>query len=64
MKTQITDFTFEPKGYGRYLVTYISPVTGKHYYNSTTDMQLIDATKNSESPKLKDLLQLKRVCKR
>jgi hypothetical protein len=63
MKTQITDFTFYFAGYGHYKVTYTSPKTGKKYTTTTTDMELIDATKNSDEPKRKDLEQLKRKCK-
>lgn len=48
-KTTIYDFNFEFAGYGHYKVTY--------------DMPLIDATKNADEPKRKDLEQLKRVCK-
>lgn len=60
-KTQISDFDFE--GYGHYKVTYTSPVTGKQWSKTTSDMTLIDATKNSDEPKRKDLERLKRICK-
>jgi hypothetical protein len=65
MKNQITitDFNFEFTGYGHYKVTYTSPVTGKQWKTTTTDMQLIDDTKNSDMPKVKDLNQLKSICK-
>jgi hypothetical protein len=65
MKNQITitDFTFEFTGYGHYKVTYTSPVTGKQWETTTTNMQLIDDTKNSDMPKVKDLNQLKAICK-
>ena len=63
MKTRITDFKFELKGYGHYKVTYTSPVTGKTWETITSDMTLIDATKNTDCPKRKDLEQLKRICK-
>jgi hypothetical protein len=65
MKNQITitDFNFEFTGYGHYKVTYTSPVTGKQWKTTTTDMQLIDDTKNSDMPKVKDLNQLKALCK-
>ena len=62
-KTQITDFTFCFASYGHYIVTYISPVTGKEWSKKTNDMPLIDATKNEEYPKRKDLDRLKRMCK-
>lgn len=64
MKTEKWHFTFRPGGYGRYKVTYESPATGKKWTAETTDMPLIDATKNAESPKRKDLDLLKRICKR
>jgi len=65
MKTPtITDFSFLPAGYGRYRVTYTSPATRKKWTVITNDMPLIDDTKNSDQPKVKDLNILKRVCKR
>lgn len=62
-KTSIYDFSFSPVGYGRYLVEYTSPSTGKRWWAHVTDMCLIDATKNSDNPKIKDLNSLKRLCK-
>ena len=59
----ISDFYFSPSGYGHYEVTYTSPVTFKEFTAITNNMPLIDCTKNSDSPKIKDLEQLKRVCK-
>jgi len=63
MKTQITDFNFQFSGYGHYKVTYQSRVTGKRWTVTTNNMPLIDATKNAETPKRKDLEELKRLCK-
>lgn len=63
MKTKITDFTFVPSGYGHYKVTYTSPTTGKQWTKITSNMPLIDATKNAEEPKQKDLNELKRLLK-
>ena len=65
MKNQIslTDFTFLFAGYGHYKVTYTSPKTGKQWSKTTTDMPLIDSTKNSDIPKIKDLKTLKLFCK-
>jgi len=59
MKNLITlsDFNFQFTGHGHYKVTY------KKWSKTTSDMQLIDATKNSDSPKIKDLNELKRMCK-
>lgn len=62
-KTTISDFRFEFAGYGHYKVTYTSPATGKRWTTTTNDMPLIDATKNAEEPKRKDLEELKRICK-
>ena len=63
-KTKITDFKFTPAGYGHYSVTYTSTVTGKQWSRVANNMELIDATKNTEEPKTKDLEALKRMCKR
>ena len=62
-KISISDFEFEFSGYGHYRVTYCSPVTGKLFSNVTNNMVLIDQTKNSNSPKVKDLNFLKSFCK-
>lgn len=62
-KTTIYDFDFRFVSYGRYKVTYTSPVTGKKWTTQTTDMPLIDATKNADEPKRKDLEALKWICK-
>jgi hypothetical protein len=59
----IQDFDFKFTGYGHYQVTYTSPRSGNKWRVTTTDMELIDATKNSDTPKKKDLLTLKRLCK-
>ena len=63
MKTEITDFTFITAGYGHYKVTYTSPVTGKRWTKTTSNMPLIDATKNADEPRRKDLNELKRLLK-
>ena len=65
MKTTISinDFTFKVKGYGHYHVMYTSPTTGKQWTMSTSDMLLIDATKNEEEPLKKDLKALRKLCK-
>lgn len=62
-KINIYDFDFEKVGYGRYKVTYTSPVTGKSWTTTIDDMTIIDATKGSDSPKVKDLELLKYLCK-
>ena len=65
MRTSIylSDFRFTQVSYGRYKVTYTSPYTGKEFTFQTTDMPLIDATKNNDSPKKCDLNILKKLCK-
>lgn len=60
----IGDFSFTPSGYGHYKVTYRSPITGKKWSAVTSDMPLVDATKNASEPKRRDLEALKRICKR
>lgn len=62
-KLSISNFTFEFSGYGHYKVTFYSTLTNKRWSTVTHDMPLIDATKNAESPKIKDLNDLKRLCK-
>jgi len=59
----LSDFSFKLAGYGHYSVTYTSPVTGKQWTSTVNDMPLIDATKNAESPKIKELNELKSICK-
>lgn len=63
IKTKITDFKFEHSGHGQYVVYYQSPVTNKNYSKRVTDMQIIDKTKNADSPKLKDMEKLKKIIK-
>ena len=66
MKTQTiskADFQFFKSGHGHYKVIYESPVTGKRWAKVTDYMPLIDATKNEDAPKRKDLEMLKFICK-
>jgi hypothetical protein len=62
-KIKITDFRFSPAGFGHYKVSYESPITGKTWIKTISDMTIIDETKNSENPKLKDLNRLRRRVK-
>jgi hypothetical protein len=62
-KISISDFSFLPSGYGHYKVTYTSPTTGKQWTKVTNNMPLIDATKNADEPKRKDLEELKYLVK-
>lgn len=59
----ISDFNFRVAGYGHYEVTYTSPVTRRSWTTRTSDMELIDATKNEDEPTKKALNQLKSLCK-
>jgi len=63
MKTSINNFTFKFAGYGHYSVTYTSPKTGKSWTKTTSNMPLIDATKNSDLPTQSALNQLKSFVK-
>lgn len=60
---ELSDFSFKFTGHGHYKVTYYSPNTNKSWSRTTSDMPLIDLTKNEDYPKKKDLHELKRFCK-
>lgn len=62
-KISIYDFFFNFIGHGHYNVTYTSPITNKKFTATTNNMPLIDATKNTAYPKIKDLNMLKYLCK-
>ena len=62
-KISISDFCFKFKGHGHYLVIYTSPTTGKQWSKTITDMTIVDATKNEDQPKVKDLNHLKWMVK-
>jgi hypothetical protein len=57
------DFTFTLAGHGHYKVTYTSPATGKTWSKVTSNMPLIDATKNCDNPTKVNLNNLKWICK-
>lgn len=61
-KILISDFVFVPEGDG-FKVTYTSPFSNKQWTETITDMELINLTKNEESPKRTHLERLKRACK-
>ena len=63
MKISISDFEFKFISYGHYKVTYVSPITGKRWTTITTDMPLVDLTKNEDEPKIHNLVILKKRCK-
>lgn len=62
-KISIMDFSFRKTGSGHYYVTYTSPNTGSSIGKTITDMTIIDATKNEDFPKKKDLEHLKKMIK-
>ena len=62
-KISISDFFFFFSGHGHYRVTYTSPITGKSWQTVTSNMPLIDATKNAAEPKRCDLESLKYLVK-
>lgn len=62
-RLSINDFRFKLTGYGRFEVTYTSPKTGKQWKTSTTDIRLIDDTKNAEEPRQFDLRRLLHLVK-
>lgn len=62
-KISLSDFSFTFVGHGCYSVTYQSPKTLKCWSTTTTNMPLIDCTKNADEPKQVDLILLKRACK-
>ena len=62
-KISKSHFSFTLKSYGRYFVIYTSPKTNIQYCSDVTDMTIIDAVKNTDTPMVKDLIELKRYCK-
>jgi len=62
-RTNKKDFRFLFNGRGHYKVIYTSPKTLKEFSTITDNMQLIDATKNCESPTQANLIHLKKLCK-
>jgi len=63
MRLSITDFEFTFAGRGHYKVRYRTPLKRTKYDKVTDDMPLIDATKNTDNPKQKDLRALRRLCR-
>ena len=61
---KLADFIFVPSGYGHYKVTYQQPSGKKPYTATIDDMKLIDATKGTDFPKVKDLNELRRQIKK
>lgn len=65
-KILIRDFYFDFAGHGHYNLIYTSPITGKRWKKLTTDMQLVDEFKNTETADhtQKRLSELKAIIKR
>lgn len=63
-KLDLSGFSFEFVGYGHYKVTYQTPIRGDWWTAVISDMKLIDSTKNSDSPKVKDIKSLREIVKR
>jgi hypothetical protein len=59
----LSAFSFRFSGYGHYKVCYTT-MRGDYYVNTIDDMTLIDATKNAEWAKVKDIEALRDACKR
>ena len=59
----LSQFEFEQIGSGCYKVKYETRFRGDYWVASITDMTLIDATKNAEWAKLKDIKHLRDVVK-
>ena len=62
IKLSLNHFRFEFSGHGHYKVVYTNPINFKQFSTVTNDMQLIDATKNSDQPKFSNLIRLKKLC--
>ena len=60
----LSGFDFRFAGSGHYRVTYTTPTRGDYWVALITDMTLIDATKNAEWTKKKDIQHLREVVKR
>jgi hypothetical protein len=59
----LSNFRFVFAGYGHYKVSY-EDKQGNVHTNITSDMHLIDVTKNCDNtPKKKDLIALRNICK-
>lgn len=62
-KISKTDFIFLPSGFGHYKVTYESPVTHKKWTAIIDNMEWVDKVHHKESPKVKDMNELKWIIK-
>lgn len=64
MKIEKSNFTILPCGMGHYRASYRSPVTGKIWRCTVTDMEIVDKFKTCEYPTKKWLTWLKDYVKR
>lgn len=63
-RISISDFTFDGAGEFGYIVTFFSTKTNKQYICKTINSELIRLTLKSNSPKQRDLILLKKLCKK
>lgn len=58
------NFSFRFASYGAYLVTYTTDTRGDYWQARIEDMTLIDATKNADVARVKDIQALYNAVKR
>jgi len=63
MKLSKQDFSFFLLDSGIYRVMFFALVSNRCYHCNTTDYELINLTLNTNNPKQKDLIKLKKLCK-
>ena len=56
-------FTFKATRYGQWKVSYKTPSRARMWTKTISDTLLIDAVRNNEHPKVKDLIRLKNLVK-
>jgi hypothetical protein len=49
MKIEIGEFNFRFVGHGHYRISFNSPITGKEWSKVTTDMEIVDEFKGTET---------------
>lgn len=54
----LSGFSFQFTGYGHYRVTYQTPQRGDYWVATIDDMTIIDATKNADWAKRRDIEHL------
>lgn len=58
-----SDFNFLKVGYGRWEVTYTSPVTGKEWRTETTDTRIVDDILHEDEPTQRRMNEVKKFVK-